>query len=78
MRACGAPAEGVVALCATSHATSVGRSPSAGGATSMRMRFFSVSALRGFRMAMDRVADFALQTIGQMGKRDLSTAASRF
>ena len=27
---------------------------------------------------MDRVADFALQTIGQMGKRDLSTAASRF
>ena len=43
----------------------------------MRMRFYSVSALRGFRM-MDRVADFALQTIGQMGKRDLSTAASRF
>lgn len=44
----------------------------------MRMPFFSVSALRGFRMAMDRVTDFALQTIGQMGKRDLSTAASRF
>jgi hypothetical protein len=29
-------------------------------------------------MAMDRVADFALQTIGQMGKRDLSTLIAGF